>query len=255
MVAEFMHSVTQSLWTPLPTPCPLLASHTLSPSLSLPLPHSVLSPLLLICLNLSVEPPPSSPHHLSLTTSLSFSTPPTPPHAVSVLLPVSQQQLHTRQSSVSAFTNTPRKTHSYTRTLADTHTHICGQAQTHPHSHAGSSSSLRVATGRPVSLQAFVAVRQMGREQICCTASMYRMIVPLRLCTTGQLPKLENDRLSSVISHWLSRTHTHIQTHSVACCCLSRKHTVAPKTFYVQMKNMQDEKSSKNIVHERAASL
>lgn len=71
MVAEFMHSVTQSLWTPLPTPCPLLASHTLSPSLSLPLPHSVLSPLLLICLNLSVEPPPLLPspplsHYLSL---------------------------------------------------------------------------------------------------------------------------------------------------------------------------------------------
>lgn len=130
MVAEFMHSVTQSLWTPIPTPCPLLASHTLSPSLSLPLPHSVLSPLLLICLNLSVEPPPSSPHHLSLTTSLSFSTPPTPPHAVSVLLPVSQQQLHTRQSSVSAFTNTPRKTHSYTRTLADTHTHMRASANT-----------------------------------------------------------------------------------------------------------------------------
>lgn len=90
MVAEFMHSVTQSLWTPIPTPCPLLASHTLSPSLSLPLPHSVLSPLLLICLNLSVEPPPPPPLTTSLSLPLSLSPPPpTPPHAVSVLLPVS----------------------------------------------------------------------------------------------------------------------------------------------------------------------
>lgn len=124
MVAEFMHSVTQSLWTPLPTPCPLLASHTLSPSLSLPLPHSVLSPLLLICLNLSVEPPPSSPHHLSLTTSLSFSTPPyTPPCCFGAAACLLATTAHPLELSECFYKHTQEDTLIHAHTRRHTHTY------------------------------------------------------------------------------------------------------------------------------------
>lgn len=160
MVAQFL---PLSLCGP-PSPPPLLSwphIHFLHVS-SVPL--SVLFSFL-ICLNLSMEPPPLPLPPLSHATSLNPSMSPslTPPHAVSVLLPVSQQQLHTRQSSVSAFTNTPRKTHLYSHTRANTHSHACKHIPTL--THAGSSSSQKVAAGRPTSLQAFVTIRWMGKEQ------------------------------------------------------------------------------------------
>lgn len=55
---------------------------------------------------------------------------------------------------------------------------------------------------------------------------MYRMIVPLRLCTTGQLPKLENDRFLSLISCWHARTYT---LWNVVLLCLSCNNTIAVK--------------------------
>lgn len=133
-------------------------------SLSLSWPHIHFS----LCPSLCFIPPssylskplcgaiPSSPHHLSLSLSPPCPPPFAPPPccfgAAACLLATTAHPLELSECFYK---------HTQEHTLIRARTHTCVQAQTHSHTHtlAGSSSSLRVAAGRPVSLQAFVAVR------------------------------------------------------------------------------------------------
>lgn len=136
MIAEFLHGVTQSQWTPWPTsPSPPLFLSWPHTHFSLSHPLSVLSPLLLICLNLSVELPTPPPlplsHYLSLSLSLSPPCPP-PLHPPMLFrcccLSLSNNCTPVRAQWVLLQTH-PGK-HTHTRAHSQTHTHVCACTNT-----------------------------------------------------------------------------------------------------------------------------
>lgn len=128
MAAEFLHGVTQSLWTSLPTSLSRLASHTLSPSLFLCSSLCFSPPPLLICLNLSMELPPPP-----LATSLSPPCPP-PLHPPMLFqcccLSLSNNCTPVRAQWVLLQTHPGRHTHTHAHSR-HTHTYTCKHIPTH----------------------------------------------------------------------------------------------------------------------------